>query len=141
MSKVEGPLSTRDIVAEWETIVSKLGSAVRRDPKRRLIDLMGLALREEMAFWRVSDGSEGYIVTQMTRKAKSFKRTFWIIYAGGMSGGMDAMRNLMAGFEHLALANDCDEMRFEGRDWRKILPDYRAQKGSDGRWVFRKELA
>lgn len=133
-------MTQRDLVAEWESIIATLREAVKRDPKRKLIDLMGLGFRGEMAFWRVQGEAAGYIVTQMTRRPKSFKRTFWIIYAGGVSGGFQMARNLMAGFEKIATENECDEVRFEGRDWRKVLRDYNGYKGPDGRWNFRKEL-
>jgi hypothetical protein len=133
---IEGPLRRDQLVREWERIVPVLAPAVRLDPKRTILDVLGHALRQDMAFWRVSGEANGYLVTQITGK-----RTFWVIYAAGVSGGVAMMRGLMAEIEHIARHSHCAEVRFEGRDWRKILPDYRARKGADGRWHFRKALA
>lgn len=134
------PMDNAQMIGEWERIVSVLSPAVRRDPKRKLIDLMGLALSGAMSFWRVRDGADGYIVTQLTRSRQTKRKTFWVIYAGGISGGIQTMRDLMQGFEHLARANGCHDVKFEGRDWRKVLPDYSARRGNDGRFKFRKVL-
>jgi hypothetical protein len=134
------PMSNDQMIGEWERIVSVLSPAVIRDPKRKLIDLMGLALSGQMSFWKVQGEARGYIVTQLTRSRQTKRKTFWVIYAGGISGGLAVMRDLMQGFEHLARANGCNDMKFEGRDWRKVLPGYAAHRSNDGRWKFRRVL-
>ncbi len=129
----------RVVLHEWDTISVDLKRAMRGDPKRNWMDILGQAVSGQLQFWRVEDYGRGYVVTQITREPGTLKRIWWIIYAGGSGGGYDDKRAIMEIIEMQAANAKCSEVRFEGRDWRKIYPDYSAHK-LDGRWHFRKVL-
>lgn len=133
-------LAPARVLHEWGAISADLGRAMKGDPKRNWMDILGQAVSGQLQFWRVQDFGHGYIATQITREPEAFKRVLWIVYAGGSAGGYDDKRAIMEIIEMLALQSKCYELRFEGRDWRKIYPDYQAKKGADGRWHFRKAL-
>lgn len=123
---------------EWEAIRGALKRAIERDPGRKWFDVLAQALSGALTFWRVPGG---YLATQMTREPGTMRRAWWVIYAGGFGGSLADKRALMGEIEAEASRHRCTEVRFEGRDWRKVFPDYQARKGADGRWNFRKALA
>lgn len=128
------------VLHEWGAISADLKRAMDRDPGRNWMDILGQAISGELAFWRVRDFADGYLVTQVTREPGTMRRVWWIIYAGGSAGCFDDKRAVMEMIEDKARSMKCSEVRFEGRDWRKIYPTYQARKGADGRWNFRRTL-
>lgn len=116
---------------EWETIGPVLSPALERDSERSTWDRLDLMFDPRVRFWRVSTG--GYIVTQQV------KTTLWVLYAAGNGGGLRNMRDLLALIEHKARELRCRDIRFEGRDWRRIARGYLWHR-SNGRHHFRKAL-
>jgi len=135
------PIPPSRVLHEWDAISADLARAFKRDPARNWLDILGQALSGDLHFWRVRDFGSGYLVTQVTREPGTLRRVWWVIYVGGTGGTMDDKRALMEIIEAKARDAKCSECRFEGRDWRKIFPDYAANKGADGRWHFRKALS
>lgn len=126
------------VLHEWAAISAGLSNAWRRDPKRHWMDVIGQAIAGQLQFWRVTGDGDGFIATEITRAAG--RRTLWVIYAGGRAMGLRAMRRLLETVEIIALRQSCDVVRFEGRDWRKVCPDYKAVQSDDGRWHFQKVM-
>jgi len=116
---------------EWETIGPALSRATAQDPKRSGWDVMGLMFDPSVKFWRVSGG---LIVTQQVGTA------LWVLYTAGNSGGLRNMRELLALIETKAREMRCREIRFEGRDWRRVARGYHAHQTADGRWHYRKAV-
>ncbi len=121
---------------EWATIGPTLARAIERDPLRDVWAVLDQAMSCDLDFWRVGGSLAGYLVTQVTAKP----RTFWIIYVAGRGGSIDEKRELMTTIEDEARKERCREIKFEGRDWRFVFPDYSATQSADGRWHFRKVL-
>ncbi len=130
------PILASRLAYEWDEISTALAKAVRLDPKRDMIRVLGQGLEGSLQFWR----GDGYIVTQMERQAGTLRKTFWIIYASGKGGSIASKRELMSELEQKARKAKCSEIRFEGRDWRRVFPDFNAHRTDDGRWHFRKGL-
>lgn len=132
------PIPPSRVLDEWGAINADLKRAMERDPGRDWLDILGQAIAGDLRFWRVTGATAGYLATQVT--GQHGRRVFWVIYAGGMGGTMADKRLAMAAIEQQARDARCSELRFEGRDWRRVCRDYRADKGPDGRWNFRKRL-
>jgi hypothetical protein len=120
---------------EWETIGPVLAPAIALDPARDMRTVQDNALSGHWHLWHVGGSQRGYVVTEC------LDRTMWIIYAAGNGAGIADKRALMKMFEALALSIGCEDVRFEGRDWRRVFRDYEARKGDDGRWNFRKKVS
>ena len=125
------PIPSARLPYEWETIGPVLSPAFEQDDERDAVDLVGLMFDGRVTFWRVTGG---YVVTQKVGT------TLWILYAGGKGGGLRNMRELLALIEHKARELRCREVKFQGRDWRRIARGYHAYHRPDGRWEFRKGL-
>lgn len=121
------------IPQEWPKIAAVLAPAIDRDPKRDAWEVMGELFSGGMRLWRGSDGASGYVVTQ------HLGSTLWVIYAAGAGHSLIGLRELMGIIEEKARRLDCTLVRFEGRDWRRVFPDYVARLKA-GRWHFRKVL-
>jgi hypothetical protein len=135
------PIPPSRVLHEWDAISADLKKAIDRDPGRTWMTVLGQAIAGQLQFWRVGGAASGYLATQVTRQPGSLKRLFWVIYVGGRGGSLNDWRGLMAMVELHAVNARCCEVRFEGRDWRRVLPEYDAHRGDDGRWNFRKVLA
>ena len=120
---------------EWATIGPTLAKAIERDPCRDAWAVLDQAMSGDLDFWRVGGSLAGYLVTQTIGK------TFWVIYVAGHGGSINEKRELMTTVEQQARKAQCSEVKFEGRDWRKVFPDYSARQTPDGRWHFRKSIA
>lgn len=118
----------------WSAISAALAPAIARDPQRDAWTVLDQAVSCDLDFWEVEAPLAGFVVTQKD------KRTFWVIYAGGQGGSFAEKRALMREIEQTAKAANCTEVKFEGRDWRKVFPDYEASKSADGRFHYRKRL-
>lgn len=125
---------------EWETIGPALSRAIELDPERDAMHVLGQGLAGELQFWRVAGSLAGFLVTQVCRVPDSTKRALWVIYVAGQGGSIRQKRELMALVEAQAHVARCSEVRFEGRDWRRVFPDYSARQSADGRWHFRKGI-
>ena len=125
------------VLHEWDAICTDLRRVIHLDPKRTLSDMLGQAIAGELQFWRVTEPSSGYVATQVVRDSATSRRTFWIIYAGGLGGGIRRMRGSMDLLNWQARKERCASVRFQGRDWRKVFPDFNATF-SDGVWHYRK---
>ena len=125
------------VLHEWDAICTDLGKVIHHDAKRSLSDVLGQAIAGQLQFWRVTEPSEAYVVTQVTRDSSTNRRTFWIIYAGGLGGGIRRMRGSMDHLMWQARKERCASVQFQGRDWRKVFPDFNASF-SDGVWHYRK---
>lgn len=124
------------LIHEWDAIAKDLKTVIHLDAKRSLSDVLGQAMTGELQFWRVKEPSEAYVATQVTKDSAS-RKTFWIIYAGGLGGGIRRMRGSMDLLMWQARKERCASVRFQGRDWRKVFPDFSASF-SDGVWHYRK---
>ena len=69
------------VLHEWAAICTDLRRVIHLDAKRSLADVLEQALTGELQFWRVTEPSEAYVATQVTRDSATNRRTFWIIYA------------------------------------------------------------
>lgn len=122
------------IPCQWENIGRVLRKAVELDPRRDMWTVFDQAMSCELDFWRVGGALDGYLVTQTMRPV------LWVIYVAGRGGSMADKRRLMAEIEDHARRIGCDTVKFEGRDWRRVVPEYSAQASDDGRWHFYKRL-
>ena len=125
------------VLHEWDAICTDLRKVIHLDAKRSLSDVLGQAIAGQLQFWRVTEPSEAYVATQVTRDSSTNRRTFWIIYAGGLGGGIRRMRGSMDHLMWQARKERCASVQFQGRDWRKVFPDFNASF-SDGVWHYRK---
>lgn len=125
---------------EWETIGPALSRCIDLDPERDAAHVFVQGVAGELQFWRVAGSLAGFLVTQVCREPGSLKRALWVIYVAGQGGSIKDKRELMDIIELHAIKARCGEVRFEGRDWRKVFPDYSASQSADGRWHFRKRL-
>lgn len=120
---------------EWETIGPALAPAIDLDPVRDSWTVLDNAMSGHWQLWRLGGSLRGYVVTEC------LNGSLWIIYAAGNGAGLADKRELMRMFEALARSIGCEDLRFEGRDWRRVFPDYEARKGNDGRWNYRKKVS
>lgn len=125
------------VLHEWDAIAKDLRRVIHLDAKRSLSDVLAQAIAGELQFWRVTEPSAAYVATQVTRDSATNRRTFWIIYAGGLGGGIKRMRGSMGLLMWQAKKERCASVRFQGRDWRKVFPDFIATF-ADGVWHYRK---
>lgn len=125
------------VLHEWDAIAKDMRRVIHLDAKRSLPDVLAQAIAGELQFWRVTEPSAAYVATQVTRDSATSRRTFWIIYAGGLGGGIKRMRGSMGLLMWQAKKERCASVRFQGRDWRKVFPDFIATF-SDGVWHYRK---
>ena len=125
------PIPSSRLPYEWETIGAVLSPATSLDPARNSWDVLGLMFDRTVQFWRVRSG---IVVTQQD------KRTLWILYASGHNQTVQQMRETLALIEHKARELKCREVKFEGRDWRRIARGYASHQTADNRWHFRKAL-
>lgn len=124
------PIPSHRLPYEWETIGAVLSPAFEQDGDRTPLDIAGLMFDKRVTFWRVPCG---YVVTQKVG------RTLWILFAGGHDQTLTGMREALALIEHKASELRCREVKFQGRDWRRIARGY-THTQSDGRHFFRKAL-
>lgn len=124
------------VLHDWSAIRADLAKAIESDPLRDWMDVLGQAIAGQITFWRAGD--KGHLATQITKAGP--RRTWWVIYAGGQGGSLSDKRALMDLVEHEARKARCFDLRFEGRDWRKVFPDYSASRDAAGRWHYRKVL-
>lgn len=115
---------------EWETIGPAITEAMALDTGRTAWDKLDLLFDARVTFWRAPGG---LIVTQKVNG------TLWILYAEGKGQTARNMRELLALIEHKARELKCREVRFEGRDWRRIARGYLWHR-SNGRYHFRKAI-
>jgi hypothetical protein len=127
-----------DVPSEWATIGPALSKAIALDPERDGWRVLDMAVTGNLDFWRIGGSLAGWMVTQVHRER--LKRALWVIYVAGRGGSIDEKRELMRLVERQAKESRCSEVRFEGRDWRKVFPDYSASQTPDGRWHFRKRV-
>lgn len=125
------------VLHEWDAIAKDLRRVIHLDATRSLADVLGQALTGELQFWRVTEPSAAYVATQVTQDSTTSRRTFWIIYAGGLGGGIKRMRGSMDLLMWQAKKERCAAVRFQGRGWRKVFPDFNATF-ADGVWHYRK---
>lgn len=125
---------------EWETIGPSLARAIALDPKRDGMHVLMQGMAGELQFWRVGGSLAGFVVTQVCRVPGSLKRALWVIYVAGRGGSLHDKRELMAIIEGEARKARCSVVKFEGRDWRKVFPNYSASQTADGRWHFSKQV-
>ena len=125
------PIPAHRLPYEWETIGPALSPATSLDPARNSWDKLDLFFDPTVQYWRVRSG---LVVTQQD------KRTLWILYASGHDQGLRQMRETLALIEHKARELKCREVKFEGRDWRRIARGYASHQTADNRWHFRKAL-
>ncbi len=120
------------VAREWPLIAKTIAKAVALDRKRDWFDVAGNLLKGTLQAWKVKGG---YVVTEINKRG-----TFWVIYAAGEGGSFADKRAMMAELEGIGKQMGCTDAQFEGRDWRKVFPDYEATKDASGRWHYRKEL-
>lgn len=125
------------VLHEWDAICADMRRVIHLDAKRSLADVLDQAIAGELQFWWVTEPSEAYVATQVTRDSATSRRTFWIIYAGGLGGGIRRMRGSMDLLIRQARKERCASVRFQGRDWRKVFPDFNASFAG-GVWHYRK---
>lgn len=124
---------------EWEAIAHDLRRALKFSRDWSETELLICGLKGSVQFWRVTNSSEGYVATQVTEKGK--RRTFWVLFAGGVGGGISAMRDVMDELRQVAQRSGCADVRFKGRDWRRVFPEFTAMREIGGRWAFRKAVS
>lgn len=120
------------LAREWSRIAAALKPAIEQDPKRDWFDVAGELLTGRLQAWRVTGG---YLVTEINDNGP-----LWVIYVAGRGGSLDDKRAMLGELETIGRKARCTEVRFEGRDWRKVFPDYAATQDDAGRWHFVKEL-
>ena len=125
------PIPPARLPYEWETIGPVLSPAFEQDDERGTADIVGLMFDGRVTFWKAPGG---IIVTQKVDK------TLWILYAAGEGKSIRFMRELLALIEHKAREMRCREVRFQGRDWRRIARGYSSHQTADGRWHFVRRL-
>jgi hypothetical protein len=118
-----------EIERNWHWIYQILEPAVDLDPNRTLQQIKIGLLKGEMGLASVHmPKAAGLVIVE----PGTFDGVFccWVPYlAGHVSGGakdfIRMARQLMAYLELSARLAGCAEMRIGGRDWSRILPDYR----------------
>jgi len=130
------PLDVPQVWYDWMGEV--LAPAIRHDNLRTVVDVFGLLVNGRFIAWIADEADgRGAIVTSLEETPDG--RRFWINYAAGKTGGLKSMRRLMRQLEHIANEMNAHEIRLQGRDWRRVLPDYEAT-GNVARNEIRKVL-
>lgn len=102
-----------------------LSQAIRHDDLRTPTDVYRELVQGKLIAWMVDEvDGRGVVVTSLEDRPEG--RRFWVNYAAGKTGGLKAMRRLMRQLEHIATDMNAHEIRLQGRDWRRVLPDYEA---------------
>ena len=118
---------------QWDSIWRVIRRAAKLDGARDPWMVKTQALFGQLQFWKPGKPMRGYVVTQVHPGA-----ICWVIYAAGFGASLKEKRELMALIETMAKDQGCTSIQFEGRDWRKVFPDYSANQTADGRWHFAK---
>jgi hypothetical protein len=126
------------IEAEWPDIAEILAPAVRGDPKQTIEGLHKRLVSGADSLLEITGPGRCLLVLEVTNDL-----ICWTKYlAGHIDGGPKARVAIIRGaVRHIeASARDagCKEHRLCGRDWHRILPDYRSFDGFPN--GLRKEL-
>lgn len=115
-----------DVPLLWhEWMGALLEKAVVHDDLRTMTDVFSELVKGRFRAWVVdASGVFGVVVTSL-EEAPSGRR-FWVNYAAGRTGGLRSMRRVIRELEHIARDMNAHEVRLQGRDWRRVLPDYDA---------------
>lgn len=123
------PVDVARIERDWPVISEILAPAVRQDPRQTMEGLHKRLAEGTDSLVAVRGGAQGLIVLQVTSDL-----VLWTRYAAGfVSGGpkqrVATMRQVVERLETVAREAGCKEHRICGRDWSRILPDYRPFEG------------
>lgn len=123
------PIEPSRIEAQWPVIAEILAPAVRQDPRQTLEGLHKRLAEGADNLVSVSGEASGLIVLQVTTDL-----VLWTRYAAGfVEGGpkqrLRTLRHIVEHIETVAREVGCKEHRICGRDWSRILPDYRPFEG------------
>jgi hypothetical protein len=123
------PVETSRIEAQWPVIAAILAPAVRQDPRQTLEGLHKRLAEGTDSLVAVSGEASGLIALQVTSDL-----VLWTRYAAGfVEGGpkqrLRTIREIVGHLETVARDAGCREHRICGRDWSRILPDYRPFEG------------
>lgn len=119
------PLPREDVEANWPWLSSVLAPAVIRDPGNTLEDVKRSLINGPDLVMIASGTANGVIVFEITPELEC-----WVKYvSGSLCGGPRArvkqMREAMAWIERKAAEIGCTEIRLCGRNWSRILTDFR----------------
>jgi len=128
------PFPAWHVPDEWAAIEATLRPAIERDPQRDSWRVLDQAMSCDLDFWRIDGQLTGWAVTQTLRPV------FWVIYVGGCGGSIQQARDDMRLLEDEARKARCSIVKFRGRDWRRVFPNYHAKRLEDGRWEFRRTI-
>lgn len=112
------------IAADWERIGDLLAPAIAEDDQRQPADVYRDLMSGDFVLFEVDlQGAKGVIVVEIASPC------FWLIYVAGRISGpkshwLGRVKALTLYFSVLAKANNCTEMRLEGRNWAPIFPDW-----------------
>ena len=116
-----------DVPLLWhEWMGATLETAVVHDDLRTLSDVFSELVKGRFRAWVVNNQPEAFGVVVTSIEEPPEGRRFWVNYAAGRTGGLRSMRRIMAEIEHIARDMNAHEIRLQGRDWRRVLPDYEA---------------
>ena len=117
------------IEREWPIFADILAPALRQDPTQTIEGLHKRLAAGAEQLIEVSGGASGLMVLEVTEEL-----VCWVKYAAGrIDGGpkqrMQFFRDTMEHLASVAKNAGCTEVRLCGRDWARILPDYRPADG------------
>jgi hypothetical protein len=123
------PIEPSRIEAQWPVIAEILAPAVRQDPRQTLEGLHKRLAEGTDSLVGVSGEASGLIVIQVTTDLVLWTRYAAGFVAGGPKQRLRTIRQIAEHIETVAREAGCKEHRICGRDWSRILPDYRPFEG------------
>lgn len=135
-------MDTARIDREWEAVVRTLAPAVTHDPGFNFLGLYGALLDGSALAFEVSEGAAGLWVIAL--EVQNGDLVAWTTAIAGKIGGgpkarLSCIRGAVAALEDTLRRAGVKTHRICGRDWLRILPDYRPYPGA--RNGIEKELA
>lgn len=117
------------IEAQWPVIAEILAPAVRQDPRQTMEGLHKRLAEGADSLLEITGPGHCLMVIELTNDL-----VCWTKYlAGSIEGGPKArlaiMRGVVRHLETVARDAGCTAHRLCGRDWHRILPDYRPFDG------------
>lgn len=122
------PIPLSRVPYDWEWMVKALGPVIEKDINADSWTVLGKLLsgRSEAALIR-GEGTIAVIVFEGVQEGKN--AACWITHLAGQSdlrgrAFLRMVRAAMIDIEEMARRAGYDEIRFSGRDWSRIFPDY-----------------
>lgn len=115
----------------WGELGTRLSPAILVDPKRKVADVYQALMSGEFALFQINENSVNMLAVVQIAQIDEAKCFSLFYLAGSVKAPprlwLAKVRDLMQIAIKTAKDLHCTEMRLEGRDWRKVFPDWEWQ--------------